>query len=178
MIRNRAADPNGWVHTYIDSNDPSKGFTSTPAAYYFIRPYPEGYFNTQGKEWALKAIYYERMLELGMEGHRFFDLVRWRIADTEINTYIQKEKVLRTYLNNAVFTKGKNEYFPIPQVQIDLSAGADGVKKNDTKPRLLKIYKPPVHLISQSLYIAIRVKRERAIKIILSKYLLNLKEKK
>ncbi len=132
MIRNRAANRDGWVHTYIDPNDPSKGFTNIPAANYFIMPYPEGYFQSQGKDYALKAVRYERMLELGMEGHRFFDLVRWGIANTEINAYLQKEKISRTYLNGAVFTPNKNEYFPIPQTQIDLSTGAGG------KPQMIQ----------------------------------------
>jgi hypothetical protein len=59
-----------------------------------------------------------------MEGHRFFNLVRWGEADTVINTYLTTEKTRRTHLTNAVFTKGKNEYFPIPQRYIDaLPAG-------------------------------------------------------
>ena len=134
MIRNRAANPAGWVHTYVDPNDPSKGFTTTPAAHYFIKPYPAGYFAEHGKENSLKAVRYERMLELAMEGHRFFDLVRWEIADTEINTYIQKEKKPRTYLNDVIFMKNCNEYFAIPQLQIDLSARADGVRQMKQNP--------------------------------------------
>ncbi|MEO5581892.1 MAG: RagB/SusD family nutrient uptake outer membrane protein, partial [Saprospiraceae bacterium] len=97
-----------------------------PAANYKIGEYTIAWTN---KDFALKAIRYERVLELGMEGHRFFDLVRWKIADTEIKTYLQKEKIKRTYLSDAIFKAGKNEYFPIPQIQIDLSAGADGIKK-------------------------------------------------
>ncbi len=133
-IRNRAADPSGWVHTYVDPLDPSKGFTNIPAAHYVIQPYPDGEFGAKGKEYALKAIRYERMLELGMEGHRFFDLVRWGIAEEEINAYLLKEKTMRTHLHDANFVKGCDEYFPIPQVQLDLSAGADGIRKMSQNP--------------------------------------------
>jgi hypothetical protein len=123
LIRNRAANPTGFVHTYIDNANSLSGFTNIPAANYFIKPYPPGYFGSQGKNYARKAVRYERMLELGMEGHRFFDLVRWGIAGTEINAYISKEQNARTYMKGAVFTPNKNEYFPIPQPEIDLSNG-------------------------------------------------------
>ena len=32
-------------------------------------------------------------------------------------------------IGHAQFTENENEYFPIPQTQIDLSAGADGIQK-------------------------------------------------
>jgi hypothetical protein len=47
----------------------------------------------------------ERRVELGFEFHRFFDLVRWGIAEQTID----------------FFQKNKNEYYPIPQTEMDLN---------------------------------------------------------
>ena len=52
-----------------------------------------------------KEIWDERRLELAMEGHRFFDLVRTGEAAATI----------------AGFVTGKHEVFPIPQTEIDIS---------------------------------------------------------
>jgi starch-binding outer membrane protein, SusD/RagB family len=57
-----------------------------------------------------QAIWDERRLELGMEGDRFFDLVRTGQAATKISGFVV----------------GKNEVFPIPQEEIDIS----GIKQN------------------------------------------------
>jgi len=127
LIRGRAANPAGFVHTYVDPANPQGGNTNTNAANYFIKTYPSGYFVSQGQAVARKAVRYERMLELAMEGHRFFDLVRWNIASHEISNYLETEQNLRNYLKGAQFIPDKNEYFPIPQDQIDLSAGPNGV---------------------------------------------------
>ncbi len=68
---------------------------------------------------AREAVRLETRLELAMEGHRFFDLVRWGIAGEVIKNYLSVEKTRRTHLTNANFMKGKNEYWPIPQGYID-----------------------------------------------------------
>jgi hypothetical protein len=70
-----------------------------------------------------KAVRFERRLELALEGHRFFDLVRWGISGDYINTYLQTEKTrLPQNLTGVSFVVNKNEYFPIPQIEIDLNS--------------------------------------------------------
>jgi len=120
-VRRRIADrPDTWVHTYVNNANPGAGFTNTPAANYKISPYPNGAFTDQ--DFALKAIYFERKLELGMEGYRLFDLVRWGQAAATLNNYFQFESQYTTDVVGGKFTAGKNEYWPIPQNQIDLTA--------------------------------------------------------
>jgi hypothetical protein len=72
---------------------------------------------------ALKALIFERRLEFGMEGPRFFDLVRWGIAEPVLNAYLAEERTRKDFLANAVFTAGRDEYYPIPQREIDFTGG-------------------------------------------------------
>ena len=128
MVRQRAANPNGFVYlnaTY-DADHSTYSPQTTPGDKYAVNPYPTGAFSTQGKAYAVKAIQMERRLELAMEGQRFFDLSRYdngtgSMAAT-LNVYVSVEKNRTGFYrvnNTAVFTKGVNEYFAIPQVEID-----------------------------------------------------------
>lgn len=97
---------------------PHKEINGSPAAAYNVQPYP----SFPDKEYALKAIRFERRLELALEGHRYFDLVRWGTAKEELADYSAFEgKYLD--LDGGINFQESNRYFPIPQSQIDRSGG-------------------------------------------------------
>ncbi|HEX2395229.1 MAG TPA: RagB/SusD family nutrient uptake outer membrane protein, partial [Bacteroidales bacterium] len=114
LIRERAARPEGFV---------KEADGTTNAANYEISTYDAPFANLAEAEYALQM---ERKLELGQEGHRFFDLVRWGDAETEINRALNYEKTQPWGANrygNATF-EAVDVTYPIPQRQIDLAAGA------------------------------------------------------
>ncbi len=112
-IRDRAKGSN--VVTFEDG---------TPAANYDVEPYTADFAS---KDYALKAVRMELRLEFGMEGMRFFDLVRWGIAADVMNNYLQVEGTVMPPLTGMTFTPGKHERWLVPQTQIDLSDKIDGV---------------------------------------------------
>lgn len=117
QVRARAANSAHWVKNPDGSN----------AANYDIALYS----SFPSKDFATKALRMERKLELSGEGHRFFDLVRWGTAADELNKYLPYEAAqgLVTKFGGARFTAGKNEYYPIPQTQIDIQ-GSDVLSQN------------------------------------------------
>lgn len=81
-----------------------------------------GTYTTLGdQENARKILRWERRLELAFESKRFFDLVRWGIAEEVINTYLDVERARASHLVDANFTAGRDEYLAIPQEQITIS---------------------------------------------------------
>jgi hypothetical protein len=139
-VRTRAMNPAGWVYKYpiaggvddVSSYDaPSASFKNqtTMADNYKIGLYT----SFPDKDYAVKAVRFERRIELAMEGHRFFDLVRWGIAADVINAYIGREKAWRPLKLNAVFTAGKHELMPIPQDELD-NLNADGTTRIKQNP--------------------------------------------
>lgn len=89
------------------------------AANYSIGLYP----TIVTQDYARKALRMERRLELHNEGHSFYDLVRWGIAESWLNDYMFQESAKRGYYAGASFTSGRDEYLPIPQIEIDASGG-------------------------------------------------------
>ncbi len=81
------------------------------------------YEGTYSQPEALEIVKMERRLEMGMEGERFFDLVRWGEADRVLNKYYAEETSHCSIFSSAKFTKNKNEYLPIPYAQIAASNG-------------------------------------------------------
>lgn len=101
------------------SKIPHKKIDGKDAAAYNVKPYP----TFPDKDYAMKAIRFERRLELALEGHRFFDLVRWGIAKEVLDSYSAFEGSHISLYQGVTFDAEKDTYFPIPQAQIDRSGG-------------------------------------------------------
>jgi len=126
QIRNRAKTSTpvmGLCTTYANlANSPVVDYTK-PAANYKVELYPVGAaaFATQAE--ARKAVREEMRLEFATENRRFFDLRRWGLLGTVIPAYIAKDSQFRKFMIGAVFSATKNDYWPLPQDQIDLQKG-------------------------------------------------------
>ena len=86
------------------------------------------YASFPDEAYATKAVHFERRLELALEGHRFYDLVRWGTLKEAKESYSAFEGTYLPAFGNIVVNPNNN-YFPIPQSQIDRSLGT--LKQND-----------------------------------------------
>lgn len=121
LIRERAANTEGFVPKAIQGTD-RNDYTIVEGEYaanYDISTYEDPWTD---QSLAREAVRFETRLEFAMEGHRYWDLVRWGIAAETLNNYIASESQHRSYLIGKSFTANKNEYFPIPSQAIDRSA--------------------------------------------------------
>ncbi|MEI8226127.1 MAG: RagB/SusD family nutrient uptake outer membrane protein, partial [Bacteroidota bacterium] len=127
QVRNRAKTSTkvmGLCASYVNLGTvtPTVDYTK-PAANYMVEPYPAGAvaFATQAE--ARKAVREETRLEFATENQRFFNLRRWGIANTVLNAYITKDSKFRNFMKGAIYNPTKNDYWPLPQDQIDLQKG-------------------------------------------------------
>jgi starch-binding outer membrane protein, SusD/RagB family len=117
-VRNRAANVDGFVKEIDADGNPIAGVY---AANYKISPYTT--LGTQDNARAILRM--ERKLELGQEGHRYFDLNRWGVTVTELNRALTYEKTMPwgTALYGTAVVGPEDVTFPIPQRQLDISNG-------------------------------------------------------
>jgi len=120
QIRDRADDDvvKDWTTDGVETTIPA-------CAGYNVQQYA----GFPSQDYARQAVRHETRLEFGMEGNRFFDLVRWGVADQVLNDYLSVEGSRpqgsnafpnqRSYLVGVTFGD-RNVRFPIPQDQIDI----------------------------------------------------------
>lgn len=116
MVRGRAMNASDYV--MIDGK---------PAANYKIALYDA----FPSKEYARSAVRFERRIELGMEGYRFYDLVRWGEDVAAINKYLQYDQVLLPGALGGAKYEAKYALFPIPQGQMDLLNSKEQILKQN-----------------------------------------------
>lgn len=110
-VRNRAKN----MTPVKDVNDETQD-----AANYNVEPYA----SFPDQDYARKAVRFERRLELGMEGHRLFDIRRWGVGTTVMNEYFTNEaRVITSFAGKAKPYEAKHDVSPIPLNAIDLSGG-------------------------------------------------------
>jgi hypothetical protein len=110
--------------------------TSNPAcAGYNVQQYA----GFPSQDYARDAVRHEMRVEFGMDGERFFDLLRWGVSNEVLNDYVSVESSrpqgsnqfsnVRGYLAGVSFGD-QNVRFPIPQDQLDIINNTDVLKQN------------------------------------------------
>jgi hypothetical protein len=63
----------------------------------------------------LEDIIHERRVELNLEGHRYFDLVRWNLATQYLN-----HSTADGY--QVIFESPKHDFLPLPQREVNVNS--------------------------------------------------------
>ena len=116
------ADPKGWGMTARDALTEVRNSASTllPA------------ITTSSKAEFRKAVKKERQVELAFEDHRYWDLLRWRDAETVLNRSIKGVVVRKNNLGGIQYSyqfvatrtfEEKNYYLPFSRKEISNSGG-------------------------------------------------------
>jgi hypothetical protein len=100
---------------YLLDNKAGGDNIANAAANYRLGLYPESQFSS--KEKALRALRFERKIEMALEGHRWYDLARWGIAADELNSFVDYEKKYLGKYTNARYDQ-KWVMMPIPDQEI------------------------------------------------------------
>jgi hypothetical protein len=115
---NEAQGPVAGVYTYLNLIRTRAGLTGGLEA---------GLSQEQMRD----RIRHERRIELAFEGHRFFDVRRWKIAGQTDNSWIHGMEIYggssatdnafyrRTGVEKRIFVSPKHYFFPIPQSEIN-----------------------------------------------------------
>lgn len=112
-IRTKAANSIDPMYTPVDLNLEN------------LSEYNVGLYSTfTDVDYARRAVRMERRLELALEGHRWFDLLRWgkQEAVETMNEYFSTEQVFHTYYKGQSVTEDEL-YFPTPYEEITNSNG-------------------------------------------------------
>ena len=104
----RSVDP---TYTPVDCNP--------MVANYAVGQYPVSGWT---QDYARRAVRHERRVELAMEGHRWFDLLRWGTAVETVNKYYSFESQFQPYYAGAELSESEL-YFPVPLEQKDNAGG-------------------------------------------------------
>ena len=104
--------------TYLLSEDTEKGLAALNRvrARVDMQPVPQ---------LTKEAIVHERDVELALEGHRWFDLVRWSFDPAwgvDVSEILSRQ--LGPDQAEVLFQKGKHEFLPIPIREINLNQGS------------------------------------------------------
>jgi len=100
-----------------------------PAAKYLVKEYPAGHAAFSDKATCIAAVRMERKLELGMEGQRWFDLVRWGgdVMAKEIAAYLDYEKLRISKFSSSTKPDASKITLPLPLTTIqNMGRDAEG----------------------------------------------------